>query len=186
MPPTPANFPEIPVLETARLRLRGHTPADLPACCALWADPQVTRYIGGRPQSAEETWARLLRYSGHWALLGFGYWLVEEKATGEFVGEVGLADYRREIHPPLGAAPEIGWVLSPANQGKGYAAEAIAAVLGWFAQQRFPANEVVCLIHPENLASLRLAAKLGFRELDIRMYKGSPAIVLAWSADGEG
>ena len=66
---------QVPVIETARLKLRGHRLDDFTPCAAMWADPVVTRHIGGRPLSEEESWTRLLRYVGHWALLGFGYWV---------------------------------------------------------------------------------------------------------------
>ena len=48
----------------------------------MWSDAEVTRFIGGKPLSGEEVWARILRYAGHWSMLGYGYWLIEEKATG--------------------------------------------------------------------------------------------------------
>ncbi|HEY8041563.1 MAG TPA: GNAT family N-acetyltransferase, partial [Polyangiaceae bacterium] len=75
----------IATLDTGRLTLRGHGRDDLDDCAALWADPVVTRHIGGRPFTREEAWAKLLRYVGHWDLLGFGYWVVRERATGRFV-----------------------------------------------------------------------------------------------------
>src|ERR1700691_4275001 len=111
----------VPVIETERLTLRAHCIADFAASAAMWADPVTTRHIGGRPQTEEETWSRLLRYVGHWALLGFGYWVVEEKATGSFVGELGFADYKRDMEPPLKDTPEIGWIFAAQFQGKGYA-----------------------------------------------------------------
>jgi len=77
----------------------------------MWGDPEVTRYIGGRPFTAEEVWSRLLRYIGHWQWIGFGTWVAEERATGAFVGEIGFCDYRREIDPPLDL-PEAGWALA--------------------------------------------------------------------------
>ncbi|HEY0776819.1 MAG TPA: GNAT family N-acetyltransferase, partial [Gemmatirosa sp.] len=123
--------PTIPALDTARLTLRGHVPADVAECAAMWADPLVTRHIGGRPSSEEEVWARVLRYAGLWALLGFGYWVVRERASGRFVGEVGLADFRRDVTPPLGGAPEVGWVLAPWAHGRGFATEAVRAALAW-------------------------------------------------------
>src|SRR5260370_22486182 len=103
---------EVPVLETERLRLRGHRLDDFAQCAAMWADPIVTRYIGGKPLTEEESWARLLRYAGHWLLLGFGYWLAEEKATGHYVGEIGFAEVKRDIDPSLRAAPESPWGLA--------------------------------------------------------------------------
>src|SRR5579864_5518349 len=90
---------EVPVLETERLRLRGHRLEDFVQSAAMWGDPKVTQYIGGKPLTEEECWTRLLRYAGHWSLLGFGYWVAEEKASGNFVGEVGFADYKRDLQP---------------------------------------------------------------------------------------
>ena len=66
-------MPKIPVLETARLFLRGHEIGDFENTAAMWADPQGTRHIGGRAFSREESWARLLRYVGHWQMLGYGF-----------------------------------------------------------------------------------------------------------------
>ncbi len=61
---------EVPILESERLKLRGHGLDDFIHSAAMWADPEVTRYIGGKPLTEEESWARLLRYVGHWSLLG--------------------------------------------------------------------------------------------------------------------
>src|SRR5689334_7786076 len=149
-------LPPVPVITTARLTLRGHTTADFAASAAMWADPEVTRYIGGRPFTREEAWARLLRYVGHWALLGFGYLVVRETATNRFIGEVGFVDYKREIVPSLGGAPEIGWVLSPEVHGQGFATEAVRAIIAW-GETRFGPTRTVCLIDPDNVRSLRVA-----------------------------
>src|SRR5690348_733593 len=81
----------VPVIDTPRLRLRGHCRDDLPRCLAMWSDPDVTRFIGVDPANEQRTWARLLGYVGHWALMGFGYWVIEQRDSGEFVGEAGLA-----------------------------------------------------------------------------------------------
>src|ERR1700760_1969408 len=121
----------VPVIKTARLRMRAHTLDDLQNCCALWADPDVARYTVGKPATKEEVWSRILRYAGHWSLLGFGYWVVEERESGRFVGEVGFADYHREIASPLAKLPDLGWVLSPVMHGAGYATEAAMAALKW-------------------------------------------------------
>jgi len=118
-------------VNTARLLLRPHCPEDFADCAAMWADPEVTRHIGGRPFTAEEVWARLLRYAGHWSLHGWGYWVARIRDTGEFVGELGFADFRRALDPPFGDAPEIGWALAPSAQGRGLAREAVEAALRW-------------------------------------------------------
>ncbi|HEX2076144.1 MAG TPA: GNAT family N-acetyltransferase [Longimicrobium sp.] len=166
----------VPSLETARLTLRGHTLEDFDESAAMWGDPLVTRHIGGRPSTAEEAWARVLRYPGLWALLGYGYWVVREKHSGRFVGEVGLADFRREVTPALDGAPEAGWVLAPWAHGRGYATEAVRAALSW-ADAHLALPRTVCLIAPENAASLRVAEKCGFRELARGTYKGEATIL---------
>jgi RimJ/RimL family protein N-acetyltransferase len=166
----------IPVLETERLKLRGHCLHDFSDCAAMWADPIVTRHIGGRPFSEEESWTRLLRYAGHWELLGFGYWVIEERATGKFAGDIGFADYKRDLQPSLKDMPEIGWALPPRVHSKGYASEAARAVVAW-GETHFGASRTACIIHPDNLPSIRVAEKCGYRETQRTTYKGQPTII---------
>ena len=168
--------PAIPTLESERLTLQGHRVDDFEECAAMWADLDVTRYIGGRPFSEEEVWSRLLRYIGHWSLLGFGYWLVEERATGRFVGEVGFANYRRDLTPPLDGAPEIGWVLTRSAHGQGYATEVVRAVVAW-GDEHFGLIRTACIIHPENTPSIRVAIKCGYREHGTATYKGEATLL---------
>jgi RimJ/RimL family protein N-acetyltransferase len=132
----------------------------------MWAHPEVTRYIGGKPLTEEESWTKFLRYVGHWSLLGFGYWLVEERATGKCIGEIGFADYKRDLKPSLEGMPEIGWVLSSMAHGKGYATEAVRAAVGW-GDARFKSPRTACIIASENLASIRVAVKCGYREFQL-------------------
>lgn len=139
----------------------------------MWADPNVTRYIGGKPFTEEESWSRLLRYVGHWDLLGFGYWVVEEKATSNFVGETGFADYKRNLEQSLKDAPEIGWVFVSQCHGKGYATEAVRAATAW-GDAHFGPSRTTCIIHSENLPSIRVAEKCGYREFQLTTYKGQP------------
>jgi len=166
----------IPTLETERLKLRGHRLDDFPHCAAMWADPNVTRYIGGKPLTEEEAWTKFLRYAGHWLLLGFGYWVAEEKATGNFAGELGFADYKRDLEPSLKGVPEIGWVLASHAHGKGYATEAVRAIVAW-GDAHFLSARTACIIAPENLASIRVAVKCGYRQLQLATYKGKPTMM---------
>ena len=170
------TLPPVPVLTTARLTLRGHTVADFSESATMWANPEVTRFIGGRPFSREEAWTRLLRYIGHWSLNGFGYWVVRETDSNRFVGEVGFVDYKRDIVPSLDDAPEIGWVLSPAVHGQGFATEAVRAILDW-GETRFGGARTVCLIDPGNARSIRVAEKCGYRELARALYRGDPTVI---------
>src|SRR3954447_10623861 len=107
-------------LTTERLVL---TPADLNDfgdIHDLWNDPATLTFLG-QPSTMEEAWVRLLKYIGHWSLFGFGFWMLREAATGQFVGEAGLAFHKRSLGPD----PEAGWALTGPAQGKGYAREAL-------------------------------------------------------------
>jgi RimJ/RimL family protein N-acetyltransferase len=172
----PSNF-----VETERLTMRPHTLDDFNDSFAMWSDPEVVQHLGGQVFTREEVWARLLRYAGHWKLLGFGYWAVREKETGRFVGEVGFANFRRQIEPPLNDMPEVGWALAPSAQGRGYATEAVLAALRW-ADAKWPAADTACIVAPENLPSLKVAQRCGYVEWVRGSYKGKPTIHLRRAA----
>jgi RimJ/RimL family protein N-acetyltransferase len=173
---TDAPVRDAPPIDTERLTLRGHVRDDFSDCAAMWADPEVTRHIGGRPFSAEEVWAKVLRYVGHWSVMGFGYWVIRERASGRFVGELGFADFKRDIEPPLAGAPELGWALAPWAHGRGFATEAVRAAIAW-GDTRFGPVRTVCLIAPGNAPSIRVAEKCGYRELARTTYKGQPTLL---------
>lgn len=172
----PAGW-SIPVLTTERLVLRGYTADDFQHIASLWGDPAVTRFISGQPSTPSESWFRLLSSAGHWALLGFGYWLAEERATGRFVGQVGMADFKRDIEPGFDGAPEVGWVLAPSAHGKGYATEAVKTALTW-ADSTLAARRYVCIVDPQNQASLRVAHKCGFTPFAQTTFKGSQVTLM--------
>lgn len=176
--PAPPDAPfAVPVVETSRLRLRGFRADDFAAWFAMSRLPAYYRYFTPAPMPEEEVWKLLLRSAGHWVLMGYGFWAVEEKASGRFVGGIGFLSLKRAIEPPLGAAPEIGWVLDPAVHGLGYASEGVAAALAW-ADGYFGPVRTVCIIHPENQPSLRLAAKFGYREYARTTYHAEPIVLL--------
>lgn len=166
----------IPVIETARLRLRPHELADLDAYAAMWADPLVTRFIGGKPLSREVAWTRLLRYRGMWTVMGFGFWAIEDRATGRFLGEAGVQESRRELQPSIEGTLEAGWGLVPEAHGRGLASEAVAAVIGW-AEKALPERPMTCIIDPGNTGSIRIAQNFGFRERARTDYHGAEVIV---------
>jgi RimJ/RimL family protein N-acetyltransferase len=174
-PPT-SHRASIPELLTERLRLRMPDIADFGPMSAMWGDAEVMRFISGAPSALSESWSRLLRYIGHWHALGFGYWVVEDRKTGEFLGEVGLADYKREMTPPLDA-PEIGWVLRRTAHGRGIATEAASAVVAW-ADANLPGERTVCIFHPEHGASQRVALKLGYGASRMTEFRSRPTLVM--------
>jgi len=172
---------DIPVIETERLILRGRRLEDFPAYAAMWAHPEVVRYTGGRPLTQEDSWVKFTRQAGFWALKGYGFWTLEEKASGAFIGEAGAADFKRDLEPSLEGKPEFGWGLMPSAQGKGYATEALKAGLDW-ARGALSAKTYSCIIDPENAPSLRVAEKCGFRRVVETTYKGAPTLILERSA----
>ncbi|MHB0954400.1 MAG: GNAT family N-acetyltransferase [Allorhizobium sp.] len=157
--------------------MRGHRAGDFDAEAGMWADERVVRYITGKPSTASESWSRLLRYIGHWQALGFGYWVVEDRDTGQFLGEVGFADYKRDIDPPLDGIPEIGWALVASAHGKGLATEAVAAAVQW-GDRNFVGGKTACLFDPEHSASVRVALKNGYVEKCLTEYANQPTLIM--------
>jgi RimJ/RimL family protein N-acetyltransferase len=166
----------IPVIETPRLILRAHALADFDAYVALWSDPDVVRFITGTPFTREASWSRFLRHPGHWRYMGFGFLAIEERETGRFIGEAGFHDMRREMTPSIEGTLEAGWALTPSTHGRGYGSEAMQALVAW-ADETFPGRRMTCIVDPANLASQRVAAKLGFSEVARTSFHGSQTIL---------
>src|SRR6188474_3703393 len=105
-------------LETERLILRMYHLSDFEDHFNLCADPDVMRYlIGGKPLSRYEAFRHMAYLVGHWELLGYGHFAVEEKASGRFIGRIGF------LNPAGWPAFEIGWTLAREAWGKGFAIE---------------------------------------------------------------
>lgn len=166
----------VPELTTERTLMRGQRLSDFQASAEMWADLQVVQYITGRPSSEAESWSRLLRHIGHWQALGFGYWVVEDRQTGIFLGEVGFADYRRDLEPALNG-PEIGWVMTASVHGRGLASEAVAAAVQW-GDNILKAEKTTCIIAPGHAASIRIAQKMGYNETMRTTYMEQPTLVM--------
>ena len=166
-----------PVLETARLILRAHTLADFEDCAALWGDAAITRFIGGKPSTREETYARVLRYAGTWALKPYGFWAVRERETGAYVGDIGFISTLRGLPEPFGQYPELGWSLTGAHHGRGYATEAVSAALAW-GDANLADDKTVCIIDPDNAPSRAVAARCGFTEFGRATYHDDELIML--------
>lgn len=164
------------LLTTDRLILTPVALSDFEDLKPVWADESFTRAITGRGLSAEEVWFRLLRDIGHWQALGHGNWSMRMRDTGAYVGSVGILDYQREVEPRFDA-PELGWGAAPAFQGQGLAREGLEAALAW-ADRVLDAPRTVCMISPDNLASHRLAERVGYRPYAEGAYKDSKVVLL--------
>lgn len=142
----------IPRLETERLILREYRQSDFDDFAAFYATPR-SRFIGG-PLPRELAWRGLAAHLGHWALRGYGFWAVEDKASGTFCGHVGL------WFPEGWPEPEVGWVMMSHAEGRGLALEAAIAARHYaYHALRWPT--AISLIDPDNTRSLRLAARMG-------------------------
>jgi RimJ/RimL family protein N-acetyltransferase len=148
---------DCPVIATARLKLRRWRDADVAPNSAMLSDPGTARFIAadGKPVTTELAgWRNAAVMSGHWALHGFGMFVVEEKSSGKFVGRVG------PWFPPGWPGFEVGWGIAREFRGKGYAVEAARASIDWcFAT--FELDRIIHCIDKENTASQAVALRLG-------------------------
>jgi RimJ/RimL family protein N-acetyltransferase len=162
---------QIPQLETQRLILRGWREQDFEAYAEMCGDSEVMRYIGaGKPLSRDESWRNMAMLLGHWGLRGYGMWAVELRQSGEMIGRIGC-------HQPNGwPGFEIGWTLRRSYWGKGLATEGAKAALD-YAFGELQQSEVISLIRPENLASRRVAEKLGEKLTGTMELLGGDAVI---------
>jgi len=111
-----------------------------------------------------------------WSLIGYGYWIVEDAASGQYIGEVGFGDHRRVMEPSIVGIPEIGWVLGSAFFGRGYATEAVSAALAW-SDANLADPQVVCIINAANADSIRVAEKCGFGDSHLTTFRGDSTLL---------
>jgi RimJ/RimL family protein N-acetyltransferase len=174
---------DAPTLETARLRLRPFRLDDFDHYAGMWAEPVVVHYIaGGVPFTREASWARFLRHVGMWHYLGYGSWVIEDRVTGAYAGECGFHDLHRPLTPSLEGTMEAGWALRGEMQGQGRAKEAMRAALSWAIAER-SGTRLTCIVDPGNAPSLRVAARLGYREFARTTYNGKPVVLFEHSGN---
>lgn len=151
--------PDVPVLRTDRLVLRGWRPDDLAPFAALNADPDVMEHLPGL-LDRERSDAMAERIGGHLAKEGFGLWAVEVVGGTPFIGFVGLS--RVPFEAAFTPAVEVGWRLARAAWGHGYASEAARAAVA-FGFDRVGLDEVVSFTVAANRRSRAVMDRLGMR-----------------------
>lgn len=143
-------------LESVRLRFRQFRDADFPIYEQWCSRMEIMRFLGGKTFDRIQAFRHFAYLRGHWDFLGYGYYAVEEKATGALIGRCGYTNQ------PGWPGFELGWTIIPEYQGRGYATEAARMLLP-YAFEALDQSRVISLIHPDNAPSRRVAEKLGQR-----------------------
>ena len=163
----------IPSLNTARLRLRAFTQADLDPYAAMCADARVMHHIGsGGPVARDLAWRQMALFLGHWALHGHGMWALERRTDRQLIGRVGF------LQPEGWPGCELGWLLAHDAWGQGYAFEAASAVRA-FGRDALGLQRLISLIRADNQRSIALARRLGARDEGPLEFLGASAQVYA-------
>lgn len=149
-----------PTITTDRLLIEPLAMKHWEAYAASWSDPRMTQFIAPEPRSRNESWMKFMQGAGMWPVLGYGYLAFCDRASGAYLGLGGLGQFERGIAGLVGHV-EAGWALGYDSWGKGYATEAMAAILKWADTELRP-PEIRCIIDIDNIASMRVGAKLGF------------------------
>ena len=177
-------YPSMIELATARLLLRQWRNEDLGPYARICADPEVMRYLSG-PMTRDQAAQQMERWMRHWKERGFGVWAVEEKASGAFIGFIGLLYH--EEWPEGEHKTEVGWRLDRSFWGRGLATEGARASLQ-YSFEELGLQRIISIIHPKNVASRRVAEKAGLTLRGETHFKGYDVIWYAidrreWDAD---
>ena len=142
----------IPTLSTARLVLRAPRLDDFEHWAAFFASDRSSMERG--PLKRVDAWHVWAADVALWQLRGYGAFGVDERASGAYLGEVGI--YQPEGFP----GPELGWFLVPSAEGRGYATEAAQAVMDW-ARETLGWTRLTSIIDPANARSIAVGLRLG-------------------------
>ena len=161
------------LLATSRLSLVPFTDDHVDGLNVLNSDPEVMRYISGRPETRDETLAVVDRVKKRWIEFGYSWWSFIELGSGEIVGAGALQNLRRGATPaPDPACPlEIGWRLRRDRWHQGLATEAARAIVG-FAFDTIHAEELYAVCHPENAPSASVMKRLGMQNCGLQTWYG--------------
>jgi RimJ/RimL family protein N-acetyltransferase len=165
------------VLTTPRLRLEPLGDMHFDGMQAMNADPEVMRLISGQPETPEQTRAVIERVKARWIAIGYSWWAIIERDSGELAGAGALQNLRREMTPlPDLACPlELAWRLRRDRWGRGYASEAALAIRD-FAFDTFQPEELLAVCAPDNAASASVMARIGMQRQGLQHWYGKPQL----------
>ncbi len=167
----------IPIINTARLTLRGMRSEDFARFAEIWASPEVVAHISGEPWPKSRSWDAFLRNAGHWQITGFGQWGVQLHGQRDLCGQAGFFFGARQLGIDFDPYPEARWVIAPDVRGRGLGLEAATAAHDWY--DRIMGGHTVCKVSPEDAVSLKLAETLGYAPLRDVEIDGAPARLMA-------
>lgn len=157
-------------IESERLILRMIREEDFEEYATLCANPDVMRFVHGRPFTRVEAWRHMSMLVGHWHFRGYGYFAAEEKESGRFIGRIGFTDF------PDWPGFELGWTIAPEFQGRGFATEGARRLLQ-YAFNELDRPHVISLIHRDNTPSIRVAERLGEKVEGATEVLGIPVLI---------
>ena len=147
----------LPTFKTKRLTLRHITDDDFAFLRELDSDPEVMKRMGERrPRTEEETLKRMQKYYAQYEMFEIGLMIVEDSVTQEKLGRAGLFPKQTDE----GLVWEVGYVIKPAAQGKGYATEVATYLVEW-GLENLNTDFIASVIQSDNLDSIHVASKIG-------------------------
>jgi len=165
-----------PLLTTARFELWRPQVGDLGGIFALTDDDETRRYLGSFTRDMGDSFARLHRNAGSWALHGYGVFMVRAKGEADIIATCGVFRSWRGL-PRLDDVAEAGWIVRRDWWGKGVAGEVMTAAFDWF-DAAHGSQRIACMIEDGNAGSERLAARFGFAEYDRNVGEDGKTVVL--------
>ena len=169
----PTIFLAMTILTTARLSLVPFTDDHVDGLNVLNSDPEVMRYISGRPETRDETVAAVEQVKRRWIEFGYSWWSFIDRDSSEIVGAGALQNLRRDATTaPDPACPlEVGWRLRRDCWHWGLATEAARAIVG-FAFDTIRAEELYAVCNPDNVASASVMKRLGMQNCGLQTWYG--------------
>ncbi len=163
-----------PVLTTDRLELWLPVQEDAARLYAVVENVHTRRFLGGTAPTPSDHFNRFQRNAGSWYLNGYGGFMVRLRGHDEVIGNCGVFHTYRGLGSDFDDSAEAGWIIGHDHVGKGLGREAMEAVFAWFDREHGP-RRVVCMIAPENAASIKLATRFGFTPIrDAALPDGEP------------
>ena len=166
-----------PTITTDRLELWQPAAADFAELHALTLGDEMRRFLGNHRPDEADSFSRMMRNAGSWALHGYGSFMVGRRGSAQIIGNCGIFRSLRGFGKGLDDVPEAGWIIHRNAWGQGLAKEAMRASLAWFDATHGP-QRIACMIEEDHAVSDALAAALGFVRYDSHVLEDGATVNL--------